>query len=401
MNIGVFFKHKPSGGGIFQYFLTVLKAIQMMPGDDQFFLFMCHGFDSEFLPYTERFQVIRLDGDQEPTALEGYPVQFDDQTVVFRTRPYSGELATAARANHIDLMVYPNIERESFEANVPFVSAFHDWTHKTHPQFEEFVANGVYEQREYINQYGTAGALSILADSETAKAEIVEFYQVQPKKIDVLPFVAPPTIRSEISAAEKEKTRARFQLPQRYLFYPAQFWPHKNHQNIIRALHILKNEFDLHIPLVLVGSTENQWANLAPLNKLATQLGVFEQIQYLGYVPDECMSPLYAMANALVMPTFPGPTNIPVLEALTCGCPVITTDIQALHEQLGNAAIFIDPYDPQAIADAINRIWNDSSVSHELRQKGYRRIEDWNITHFSNRLEEIIRKAKDELVLAS
>ena len=85
-------------------------------------------------------------------------------------------------------------------------------------------------------------------------------------------------------------------------------------------------------------------------------MGLEGELRYLGYVPDEDMSGLYAGAVALVMPTFFGPTNIPVVEAWTFGCPVLTSDIRRIREQAGNAAVLVDPRSVEAIADQGDRI---------------------------------------------
>ena len=85
----------------------------------------------------------------------------------------------------------------------------------------------------------------------------------------------------------------------------------------------------------------------------ASDLGLESQIRYGGYVPDEDMSGLYAGAVALTMPTFFGPTNIPVLEAWAYGCPVLTSDIRGIREQVGDAGVLVDPRSIESIADGI------------------------------------------------
>src|SRR4029453_16568851 len=90
---------------------------------------------------------------------------------------------------------------------------------------------------------------------------------------------------------------------------------------------------------------------------VAQKRGVANQIRLLGYVPNEDMSPLYAQAVALIIPTFFGPTIIPVLEAWAFGCPVLTSDIRGIREQVGDAALLVDPRSIESIADGIYRLW--------------------------------------------
>src|SRR3989475_11210275 len=108
--------------------------------------------------------------------------------------------------------------------------------------------------------------------------------------------------------------------------------------------------------------------------RLRSQLGLEGEIRYLGYAPDEDMSGLYAGAAALVMPTFFGPTNIPVLEAWAFGWRVLTSDIRGVREQVGDAALLADPTSVEAIAGGIRRLWTDREVGRALSDLGRRRL---------------------------
>ena len=142
----------------------------------------------------------------------------------------------------------------------------------------------------------------------------------------VLPYLPASCLGVDVSERERQRVRTTYQLPERYLFYPAQFWPHKNHAQIVQALGLLKDQRGMKIPMVFCGSYtgEIRQRTFDEVQTLSSKLGVEKEIYHLGYVPDEDMSALYAGAVALVMPTFFGPTNIPVLEAWTFGCPVLT-----------------------------------------------------------------------------
>jgi glycosyltransferase involved in cell wall biosynthesis len=104
--------------------------------------------------------------------------------------------------------------------------------------------------------------------------------------------------------------------------------------------------------------------------RTARALGVDAQVRYLGFVPDPDMSALYADAAGLAMPTFFGPTNIPVLEAFAMGCPVVTSDIRGIREQTDGAAILVDPRGPEAIADGLRRLLTSSETRSALIRRG-------------------------------
>ena len=96
------------------------------------------------------------------------------------------------------------------------------------------------------------------------------------------------------------------------------------------------------------------------------QLGLAENVHFLGYVPEAHMPGLYRRARALVMPTFFGPTNIPPWEAIALGCPVAVSDIDGMRDQMGDAALFFDPTSVPEMAQVMERLWRDDALCREL-----------------------------------
>ncbi|MGH2671000.1 MAG: glycosyltransferase family 4 protein [bacterium] len=186
-----------------------------------------------------------------------------------------------------------------------------------------------------------------------------------------------------------------YRLPERYLFYPAQFWPHKNHARIVQALELLKQRYRLEVPMVFCGSATGKIARrtFRELMELSHRLGVESQIRHLGHVSDEDMSGLYAGAAALVIPTFFGPTNIPVLEAWAFGCPVMTSDIRGIRQQAGEAALLVDPRSAEAIAEGVYRLWTDEDLRRALADRGRRRLSTYTPDDYRQRLMKILEEA--------
>jgi glycosyltransferase involved in cell wall biosynthesis len=114
----------------------------------------------------------------------------------------------------------------------------------------------------------------------------------------------------------------------------------------------------------------------------------------LGYVAEEEMSGLYAAAQALIMPTFFGPTDIPALDAWALGCPVLSADIHGIREHAVDAAVLVDPRSVHGIADGMHRLWTDEALRVTLAQRGC----DWVVLYppadFQLRLADILEKAK-------
>ena len=429
MRIGIVPTLSGSSGGVYQYSLTMLRTLYEWTGDggdDQFVVFAReihhpavislngHGWAIKPIqppslkrgalnvlrrvvgegPHREawRWMWRRLQRKKgKPDPRESLP----DPDVV-RFRP---EIDHWLRHCGVELMVYPAPNSLSFETGIPYVMAIHDLQHRLQPEFPEVSANGVWEWQEYLFRNGTRYATLLLTDSEVGKEDVLNFYGaygVTPDRVKVLPFLPACYLAVNVSKSEQQRMQTTYHLPERYLFYPAQFWPHKNHARIVQALRLLKQEHCLKVPALFCGSYVGEILEhtFHEIMALSHQLGVEDQVHYLGYVPDEDMSGLYAGAVALVMPTFFGPTNIPVLEAWASGCPVLTSDIRGIQEQAGDAAILADPRSVEAIADGIYRLWTDEDLCRTLADRGRRRLASYTPDDYRRRLIEILEVAK-------
>lgn len=234
----------------------------------------------------------------------------------------------------------------------------YDLQHRIHPEFPEVSINGELEGREYLYLNALPKALAIIADSEVGKEDIVNFYHINPDKIFVFPYLPPTYLNKKVTLNELNKVKSKYNLPDNYIFYPANFWHHKNHQLIIKAIAILK-EKNILIHAVFTGSKMDKWGGFKTAMDLARNLNVIGQIHYLGYVENKEMSALYKLSIGLVMPTFFGPSNIPYLEAFYLNYSVITSNIRGIREQVKDAALLVYPKSPEELAKAIVKLRND------------------------------------------
>lgn len=296
-------------------------------------------------------------------------------------------------------MLYSCPSSLSFETRIPYVMAIHDLQHRLQPEFPEVSANGEWEAREYLFRNGARYATLLLADSEIGKEDILNYYGsygVTADRVKVLPYLPASYLTANVAEDELQRVRTIYNLPERYLFYPAQFWPHKNHARIVQALSLLKERCRMKMPIVFCGSHSGaiRQESFEQLLSLSSKLGLEKEIHYLDYVPDEDMSGLYAAAVALVMPTFFGPTNIPVLEAWAFGCPVLTSDIRGIREQVESAALLVNPSSVEAIAEGIYQLCTDESLRTVLVKRAHVRLATYTPDDHQRRLIEIVKEAK-------
>ena len=152
-----------------------------------------------------------------------------------------------------------------------------------------------------------------------------------------------------------------------FLLYPAQFWPHKNHVNLLRALDLLRSDHGLRPSLVLTGSDQG---NREHVRKLISELHLSEQVFDLGFIPRDDLTCLYASATALVYPSFFGPDNLPPLEAFVLRCPAVAADVPGAREQLGEAPLYFNPADPQEIAAKIAEVLDNKDTRRRSIEEG-------------------------------
>jgi glycosyltransferase involved in cell wall biosynthesis len=255
---------------------------------------------------------------------------------------------------------------------IPYVTTVWDVQHLTHPWFPEVSENWRWDHRELFMWRHLRRASAIIVGTQVGKDEIVRYYGVPEDHIAILPHPTPGFVLRAAKGTATDKRPS--DISKDYLLYPAQFWPHKNHVNLLKALQLLVKADPGTPTLVLVGSDKG---NRAFVESCAADLGVSQKVLFLGFVPTKDLIDLYRNARALVYPSFSGPENLPPLEAFALGCPAVVSNYRGAEEQLGDAAVLFDPSDPAAIAKAIARVITDESLRAKLIERGRSRAARW------------------------
>lgn len=286
------------------------------------------------------------------------------------------EFAARVRSLGVRLLIYPTPVACLPPRDIPFVVCIPDLMHRYYPQLPEYRWPKTVARDIVYGRYAR-DAKVVVVDAESGAGDVERFLGVARTKCRVVPYRPPPSIMAHrgMSVEAARRATARFDLPPRFLFYPAQLWAHKNHGRLIEALGLLKREQGWEVPLVCAGFTDGRFAVQAEkLRVFADRLGVAGQIRFTGYVSTEQLAGLYRLARALVFPSLLGPTNIPPLEAMVMGTPVLCSNLFGMPEQMGDAGILFDPFDPRAIADAIATIWENDRRCADLAARGQARL---------------------------
>ncbi len=383
--IGLYIESLPQGGGTFQYSLSMLEAVSYLP-KERFSVVV--GYTSKlWLPYLERHGVNAVfvqKGFWGRAFCLAWSLLHLPTGLLRQISPYFYSIAKSLLRESCDLWIFPAQDGRSYQVPVPALVSIHDLMHRYEKQFPE-VSNMEFRLRELLYKNVCRWAEGVLVDSQIGKQQVMESYGLEAERIHILPFIAPEYIlKPDIT----EEPGLRCNLPARYIFYPAQFWEHKNHKRLISAVGKLKRDIP-DLKLVLVGSKKNAYDSAV---RLVRELNLTEDVIFLDYVPNTDMVGLYRRARALVMPTFFGPTNIPPLEAFVLGCPVAVSDVYGMREQAGDAALFFDPKSIDEIVDCIRQLWSDDKLCARLIERGKKKANEWGQYQFNKKLEMIIEQ---------
>lgn len=269
---------------------------------------------------------------------------------------------------------------------LPYITVVWDLQHRLQPYFPEVSTAGEWENREQSYTKMLQRASFIITGTQTGKAEIEQFYQVPSTRIKVLPLPTPHFALNSPQCDEK-RVLEKYSLTKNYLFYPAQFWSHKNHIGLLLAVKWLRDKYNLVFPVVFSGSDKG---NQIYIRQRVAELDLSQQVHFLGFVPQEDLIALYRNAFALTFLSFFGPDNLPPLEAFAIGCPVIASNVSGAQEQLGDAALLVDPKNTEQIARAIKSLWDNTTLRQSLVQRGLLRATKWTTQDYVKGLFSIL-----------
>ena len=377
-HIGVYLSSDQHGGGTYQYNLSIISALRKLDRNEYKLTAFIH-CESWNKHLSDNFTAILTKKTLVRKVLKKiYRISKLSRRFPFFFNPMVYEMNNS----DCDIIIFPSQDEESYQSSKKSLSAIHDLMHRYESHFQEY-QNGEYDLRERHYSLMSKNSNGILVDSVVGKQHVVDSYNINEEKVFVLPFVPPFYLLESISVDVKGK----YGLPSKYFFYPAQFWEHKNHINLLLALKLLKDR-NVVCDLVLVGSKKNNYNNV--VNKI-NELGLSENVHILGYVSNDDMAALYISALATTFVSLIGPTNIPPLEAMVIGSPLICSNVYAMPEQVGDAALLVDPRNPLDIAAKMELLAVDYELAIDLVQKGKEKMQEYSQKEFSELLESYIK----------
>jgi glycosyltransferase involved in cell wall biosynthesis len=268
------------------------------------------------------------------------------------------------------------------------VVTIHDCIHLMFPQYLPSRAALTYAR--WSIDLASRRANRIMTVSESSKRDILRFVDVPSEKIDVIYNAYDERFGVEPREEDVVRVRERYQLHDEFVLYAGNVKPHKNLQRLIEAFHQVRRRGLDHLKLVLIGDDISKYA---ALRRAVHQHQLHKYVRFLGYLPEETLAVMYRLAGVFVFPSLYEGFGLPPLEAMASGTPVVTSNLSSLPEVAADAAVLVDPYDPQAIADGIEQVLTNETLRRDLRQKGLARAKQFSWEDSVRRVREIYTEA--------
>ena len=218
-------------------------------------------------------------------------------------------------------------------------------------------------------------AARILTVSDSSKRDILRFVDAPPEKIDVIYNAYDERFAVEPREEDVIRVRERYQLSDEFVLYAGNVKPHKNLERLIHAFDLVRKRGLGHLKLVMIGDEISKYT---ALRRAVHRHQLHKYVRFLGYLPEETLAVMYRLAGVFVFPSLYEGFGLPPLEAMASGTPVVTSNVSSLPEVAGDAAILVDPYEPEAIADGIYRVLTDEQLRRDLRRRGVARAKQFS-----------------------
>jgi len=389
-------------GGVEQVVIGLAAALSRIEDGDEEYLFLAHREHDDWLRpylggpcrllYSRRRYVDR----RSRAIVRGLLERIPRVGTRFAVRPSDG---TAERAG-AEVMHFPI--QTAFTTDIPSIYQPHDLQHLHLP---ELFSDWERSRREAIYRTHCERAALVVAMTSWGRRDFIESYALPPEKVTVVPGGSVLREYPAPTPDDLDQLRRRLSLPGSFLLYPAQTWPHKNHERLIEALARVRDETGTVIPLVCPGRKTGHYRRIRELLE-STRLA--ETTSFPGFVSSLELRGLYELGTALVFPSRFEGWGLPVCEAFDAGLPVASSTATGLPDVVGDAGLLFDPDDVAEMASQLYRLWSDEGLRADLRDRGRERSAKFSFDHTARLFRAHYRQVghrsldqEDRILLAS
>ncbi|KIO76668.1 mannosyltransferase [Pedobacter lusitanus] len=278
-----------------------------------------------------------------------------------------------------NIAIYHGLSNEipvGMPSSIQTVVTMHDLIFLRYPQYYKFIDRTIYN---FKSKYACKNADHIIAISEQTKNDIIEFYHIDPSKIEVIYQTCDDSFKQLIGQDFKDSVRKKYNLPEKYLLNVGTIEPRKNLLTLVQALPAIDPEFKL----VVVGKKQ---AYAKKVIAEIENLGMSERVIFLKDIPFSDLPSIYQLATVFVYPSFYEGFGIPVIEALYGKIPVVSATGSCLEEAGGPHSLYVNPHDASALANAVNTILRDQDLAAKMKEEGLIYAQKFNTSILARQL---------------
>jgi glycosyltransferase involved in cell wall biosynthesis len=336
--------------GIGRYLLKMLEALAAGDRANEYILFYnsLKGETPDDIPTADNFKTVRI---RMPNKLLNV---FWAYTPLPPVESFIGP---------VDIFHSPNFQLAPARTGASVLTV-HDLVFYLHPEMA--IPSSVRHYKPRIHHYFKRADM-VVADSKATARDIVEHLDFPEDRIAV---IYPGAITMEEASRERIETmKSRYAIENDYILFVSCLEPRKNLARLFKAF----DRSGLHDQYQLVLAGPKGW-HFRELEVLWNSLDSRSRIRWLDYVPGEELSALYSGAAFFVYPSLVEGFGLPILEAMSVGCPVLTSDVSSMPEVAGEAALYVDPLDVDSIIDGLIQLASDSTLRERLSRDGRERV---------------------------
>ena len=391
--IGIYLASNQLSGGIFQYNINFIKALNDLRKYFEIYYVYTDKIWEDFIPkdstkffikkniiYTQLYNFI---------FKINFLKRFIYSLIIILDKIFKLNILSLKKKNNFldklkcKYFIFPSQDIISYKIKTKSIVAVHDLMHIFHPYLKEY-RNKETELRNIHYNLIAKNSYKILVDSESGKQHVLtKLKDSTTRQVEILPFCATTYLYNKKSVNIFKK----YKIPKNYIFYPAHFWEHKNHEVLVNAISICRQRGFL-FNCIFVGGKKNNYNKIL---KLVKELNLEKQFYFLGYVDEKDMYSLYKNALVTSYVSILGPTNIPPLEAMFSGSPLLYSDVYGMREQMRYAGIAINPYNAKEISDLFIKIFTNRLFRNKMIQIGFKRIKEINYLDFKKKIYQILK----------
>jgi glycosyltransferase involved in cell wall biosynthesis len=347
--------------------LELIRNLQQHDLINEYIVFVKDDLDDQVIQESPNLKIVRL---------KGGPYPYWEQVLLSR----------AASTHEIDLL-HCTSNTAPLRLTVPLVLTVHDIIYLEKWNFTKgtsYQIIGNLYRRWNVPQV-VAQAAKIITVSHFEEKRIREHFNLPPNRIQAVYNGVGTHFQKITDTVRLASARRRYNLPDKFIFFLGNTDPKKNVEGVIKALSLIKAKGRLSFKLVMLD------IDRAYLERIASNTGnvsILDEICFTGYVPNEELPAIYSLASLFIYPSLRESFGIPILEAMACETPVLTSETSSMPEVAGGAALLVDPFNPEAIANGILKILEDDQNRFQMIAMGIKRAKNFS---WQNNADQTLR----------